>query len=74
MTLDEVERRELIRALEQCVIETHDEKRHADSAPYHDQVAGDESRLQTLLKRIRRLAQDGQAKAAVIKQARCACD
>ena len=55
LTLNEVEREELIHALEQCVTETHDEKCHADSAQYHDQVAGDESRLRTLLQRVRRL-------------------
>ncbi len=57
LALDEEERQELIHALEQCVTETNDKKRHADSAAYRDQVASEESRLRTLLVRVRRLAQ-----------------
>jgi hypothetical protein len=56
LTLDEVERWELRHALEQCVTGTHDERCHADSAQYHDQLAGDELRLRTLLDKVRRLA------------------
>jgi uncharacterized protein YbcI len=69
LALDEDERQELLHALEQCATETHDEKRHADSAQYHDQAAGEESRLRTLLERVRRLVQNPQEKAVLIKQA-----
>jgi len=57
LALDEEEREELLQVLEQCVTETCDEKRHTDSAQYRDRVAGEESRLRTLLEKVRRLAQ-----------------
>jgi uncharacterized protein YbcI len=70
LALDEDEREELLHALEQCATETHDEKRHADSIQYRDHVAGDESRVRTLLERLRRLAQYAPENApAVIRQA-----
>ena len=39
------------------VTETRDEKRHTDSAQYRDIVASEESHLQTLLEKVRRLTQ-----------------
>src|SRR5579863_8695116 len=70
LALDEDEREELLHALGQCATATHDEKHHADSTQYRDQVAGDESCLRTLLERVRQLAQNHQEKAlTLIKQA-----
>lgn len=57
LALNEEEREELLRVLEQCVSETRDEKRHTDSAQYRDRVADEESRLRSLLEKVRRLAQ-----------------
>jgi hypothetical protein len=57
LALDEEEREELLQVLEQWVTETRDEKRHTDSAQYRDIVASEESHLQTLLEKVRRLAQ-----------------
>jgi hypothetical protein len=57
LALDEEEREELLQVLEQCVTETRDEKRHTDSSQYRDRVAGEESRLRTLLEKVRLLAQ-----------------
>jgi hypothetical protein len=57
LTLNEEEREELLQVLEQCVAETRNEKRHTDSAQYRDRVASEESRLRTLLEKVRRLAQ-----------------
>ena len=65
LALDEGERQELSQALEQCVTEARDEKRHTDSSQYRDQVAGEESRLRTLLTKVRGLAQNRQEKAIV---------
>jgi hypothetical protein len=56
LALDEEEREELLQVLEQCVTETRDEKRHTDSTQYRDRVASEESRLRTLLEKVRRLA------------------
>ena len=56
LALDEEERKELLQVLEQCVTETRDEKRHTASAQYRDRVAGEESRLRTLLEKVRGLA------------------
>jgi hypothetical protein len=56
LALDEEDREELLQVLEQCVTDTRDEKRHTDSAQYRDRVASEESRLQTLLEKVRRLA------------------
>ena len=56
LALDEDERRELLQVLEQCVTSTRDEKRHTDSAEYRGRVAAEESRLRTLLEKVRRLA------------------
>lgn len=63
LTLDDDERWELIRALEQCVTETHDEKRHTDSSQYRETIAGQESSLRTLLTKVRGLARNHQEKA-----------
>ena len=57
LALDEEEREELLQVLEQWVTETRDEKRHTDSAQYRDIVASEESHLQTLLEKVRRLTQ-----------------
>lgn len=57
LALGEEERKELLQVLEQCVAETRDEKRHTDSAQYRARVAGEESRLRTLLEKVRQLAQ-----------------
>ena len=57
LALDEEEREELLQVLEQWVTETRNEKRHTDSAQYRDIVASEESHLQTLLEKVRRLAQ-----------------
>ncbi len=57
LALDEEEREELLQVLEQWVTETRDEKRHTDAAKYRDIVASEESHLQTLLEKVRRLAQ-----------------
>jgi uncharacterized protein YbcI len=59
--LDEGERQELSQTLEQCVTEARDEKRHTDSSQYRDKVAGEESRLRTLLAKVYGLRKDGQA-------------
>ena len=56
LTLDEEDREELLQVLEQCVTDTRDEKRHTDSAQYRERVASEESRLQTLLEKVRQLA------------------
>lgn len=56
LALDEEDREELLQVLEQCVTDTRDEKRHTDSAQYRDRVASEESRLQILLEKVRRLA------------------
>ena len=56
LALDEEERTELLQVLEKWITETGDEKRHTDSAQYRDAVASEESRLQTLLEKVRRLA------------------
>jgi hypothetical protein len=55
LALDEDEREELLQVLEQCVTDTREEKRHTDSTKYRDRIAGEESRLRTLLERLRRL-------------------
>jgi hypothetical protein len=55
LALDEDERKELLQVLEECVTETRDEKRHTDSAQYREMVAGNESRLETVLEKVRRL-------------------
>jgi len=57
LALDEEEREELLQVLEQWVTEARDENRHTDSAQYRRIVASDESHLQTLLEKVRRLAQ-----------------
>jgi hypothetical protein len=57
LALDEEERMELLQVLEQWVTDTRDEKRHTDSIQYRDMVAGEESRLRTLLEKVRRLTQ-----------------
>lgn len=56
LALDEEERTELLHVLEQCATETRDEKRHTDSTEYRDEIAGEESHLQTLLEKVRQLA------------------
>ena len=56
LALNGEEREELIKVLEQCVTDTRDEKRHTDSDQYRDGVAGEESRLDALLEKVRRLA------------------
>ena len=56
LALDEEEREELLQVLEQCVTDTRDEKRHTHSTQYRDRVASEESRLETLLEKVRRLA------------------
>lgn len=61
LALDEDERKELSQVLEQYVAEAHDEKRHTESSQYRDKIAGEESRLRTLLAKVDGLAQDGQA-------------
>jgi uncharacterized protein YbcI len=63
LALDENERQGLSQALEQCVTEARDEKRHTDSSQYRDKVAGEESRLRTLLTKVRGLAQNHQDQA-----------
>lgn len=57
LALDEEEREDLLQVLEQRVSETRDEKRHTDSTEYRDIVASEESRLRSLLDKVRRLAQ-----------------
>jgi hypothetical protein len=57
LALDEEERRELLDVLEQWVTEVRDEKRHTHSTEYRAMVAGEESRLRTLLEKVRRLTQ-----------------
>ena len=56
LALDEEERTEILQVLEKWVTETSDEKRHTDSAQYRNGIASEESRLQTLLEKVRRLA------------------
>ena len=56
LALNWEEREELLKVLEQCVTDTRDEKHHTDSAQYRDGVAGEESRLDALLEKVRRLA------------------
>jgi hypothetical protein len=57
LALDEEERKELLQVLEQWVTDTRDEKRHTHSTEYRAMVAGEESRLRTLLEKVRRLTQ-----------------
>ena len=56
LALDAQERDELLQVLEQCVADTRDEKHHTDSARYRDEVASEESHLEALLEKVRRLA------------------
>lgn len=55
LALDEEQREELLQVLEQCATETRDEMRHTDSSQYRERISGEESRLQTLLEKVRRL-------------------
>ncbi len=55
MVSEMASREELVQVLEQCVTDTRDENRHTDSAQYRDRVASEESRVQTLLEKVRRL-------------------
>jgi uncharacterized protein YbcI len=69
LALDEDERQELWQVLEQCVREARDETRHTDSSQYRDKVAGEESRLQTLLTKVRGLVHNRKAIAATTQPA-----
>jgi hypothetical protein len=55
LALDDEEREELLLVLEQCVADTRNEKRHTDSYEYRDRIASEESRLRTLLDKVRLL-------------------
>lgn len=54
--LTEEERRELLRVLEGCLVETRIEKRRTDTPAYHDEVAHEEKLLRGLLEKVRHVS------------------
>jgi hypothetical protein len=56
LSINEEEREELLRILEQYLVDTHVERRRTEKPSYHDQVVHEESVVRSLTEKVRQLA------------------
>ncbi len=55
LTMSESERAELLKILEQALMETRTERRRTEAMEYHDEVKREEAALRELFNRVREL-------------------